>query len=183
MSFNSSHVVNNRDGNPLSQPTTKSKARGIGTQYNQPLVSAESSLKPTLSVFITGTPAHPIVDFPNLDNVSSIGLSQVVITGLPTLTSPIVMAIHFKGSSGEFSLPATGYHNLKNIPKGCIFLLYDGTGIAQLVFGGEPVILCQKRTPVDIKTLELEFINTENNATLSYDKFHLWLFCLPINWQ
>lgn len=182
MSFNSTHIINTRDV-PLSEATTKTKARGIGVQPNQPLVNSETTLKPVISLFVAGNSTESITPLPNLDNIAVIGLSQVVITGLPQLGAPIVIAAHFKGSQAEFSLQNTGYHNMTNVPRSSIFIYYDGSGTAIAAFGGEPIILCQKRSPVDFKSIELEFINTDTGRNLSYDKFFLWMFCQPINWQ
>ncbi len=185
MSFNSNYINNTQDKTPLTNPSTRFKSDGIGTVSNQPLSNPEASLRPLVPLFIKHMPAVDgnKTDINFVHNAAVIGLSQVLISGLPILPAPTVLAMSFKGSSNDNSLNSSGLHNLNNIPKGSIFLYYDGNGTAQASFGGDPIIMYQGRKPVDLRYIEVVFLNTDTGAPLSCEKFYLWMFIQTINWQ
>jgi hypothetical protein len=192
MSFNYSSLRQNIDprqrSNPadMTDPHTKTTGKGMGTQFNQTLVSQET-FKSVLPVFIWHqyNANNSKEDVVMLENVSSVGLGQLMIEGVSTGHSG-VLAVHFKGSSNDYSLIAKGDHNLPNIPKNSVFIYFSNNGgnqVAQGDFASCPIILWQKRTCTDFKNIDLEVIDLTTGLPVVYTNIYMWLYMQTLTWQ
>lgn len=164
----------------LKETTTRQKISGIGTTTNQALVT-EYNISPCKPLFLK-LDYRTRAELSTIDNVQSIGLSQLLITGLPNDNVIKVLALKFTDIS--MSLQVQCSHNLTNIPKDCIFITTDGTTTsAAASFGGEPIILYQKRRANDLRFAEIELYDIATGNPVQYTNIFLWMFIRPINWQ
>jgi len=172
-----------RQSKGMFDSNTRQTGVGIGTIPSQPVLDY-AKLQPVIPYFIQHTynAQNNLEKIPPIDNVTSIGLSQIVIDGLPTGTA-LYLAINFEGSSNDLSLESKGIHNLPTVPKGAIVVYYTGTGTAVASFGGEPIVLWQKRTSADFKCIRIDVVDSATGLPVVYNKFNMWMFAKTINWQ
>lgn len=178
MSYNALNNTNNTS--TLAKENIKGKFKGVGLLEQQPLVVQENR-KPVISAFAKISFGRK-AQLDTVENVASIGLQQIIVTGTPTGTER-VYAVNFKGN-GNVALANDGVHTLTNVPKGCLFLYGDGSvATLQGVFGSEPILMYQKRNPFDLRFIEVEILDTATGLPVTFTDVFLWLLIQPINWQ
>jgi hypothetical protein len=181
------------NGNPTSINQTLTgqgfeKRKGVGVTQNQPLTVMGGVKKPVLPVFLEINTTDYKVDLKGVDNASSIVLQRVVITGLPVSggapDQPSVLALRFKGNNMSNALQTRTIHNYGNIPEDVLMLYYNkNTGIIDVNFHGNPIVIWQKRSANSFREIGIELIDPTTGASVAFTTAWFWLFVETLDWQ
>jgi len=168
--------------NPLLNETSvRQKGAGTGTLPAQPLVNYQTK-NPVTPVFFQvdyNTTAH----VPFVNGASTVGLTQIIVTGI-NFNSAGVLAVVFDGAA-DYSLSTNTVHNLNNVPNESLFLYFDNNTekLGVISFGGEAIVLWQKRTSQDFRQVRLRLIDISTGNQVPYTNMFLWLLANTNVWQ
>jgi hypothetical protein len=184
MSFNTQlqQVLSGSLNNPVvNTSTTNVKGPHTGTLPSQPQLVYQTKT-PVVQVFLK-VPYNTSQQLnSDLEAVTTIGLTQIMFTNVG-IGSNTPLAIVFDTDSSN-SLSTKTVHNLSSVPRNSLFAYYPNAADKLCVasFGGEPVIVWQKRGSEDVRHVRFRLQDLNGN-NVTYDNCFVWMVASTHLWQ
>jgi hypothetical protein len=190
MSFNAQVNGQRQDDRAINNPilnvaTTRTKGQGTGVIPSLPLVNSVTAKVPTQLLFLSiPYRTQTQINSQGIANATSIGLSQILMTGITGASGPGVVAVEFDSAHSDSLQPKT-LHNLDNVHNNVLFFYYDNNAgqILQAAFGGDYVTVWERRSADNVKWAKLKLIEVSTGTELQYTDAFLWMTSSSHTWQ
>jgi hypothetical protein len=169
----------------LDKTTLGVRGAGTGQIPVLPLVNTGKQPKGPTKQFFLDVPYGECTQInTDVNNVLSVELQQIVITGITPIAASAVLALEFE--QGTATLSTKTEHNLNKIASNALFFYYtdnaEKTGAVS--FAGDPILLWQNRGSVDLRHVgRLTLKDAATGDKLAYSHAYLWLLMNTNTWQ